>query len=138
MGLDSFKNSRIAEIERDLAAVKELDCHAPNCPLRWSVEVNGHRYCSGHAWAHRSLWDAITQENHQHLLRDKPAETPPSYKLTKAEQQAYLSKAKIKPNAPNKDWATRLQRLHQAGRRLSKFQINAYKTALKLHLEVTK
>ena len=137
MALDNFRQSKVAEIERELAEARELDCSVPNCPLRWSVQVNGHTHCSGHAWSHKSMWDTITQENHHYLIKEKPSENPPTFLLTKSQQLVYLQKIKAmsEPNRPNKDWAKRLKQLHDSGRNLSKFQIHAYKTALKLHLE---
>ena len=140
MALDSFRHSKVAEIERELAEARELDCSIKDCPLRWSVETGGNRFCSGHAWSHKTLWETVTQENHQHLLREKPKVNPPTYLLTRSQQREYLLKMQqiAKESRPNKDWAVRLQRLHESGKTLSKFQVDAYKTALKLHLEVTK
>lgn len=93
-----------------------LACSAHGCPLNWSVDAGG-RLCSYHAWEPAQAWPRITDD----------LKTYGAWSLSKKKEVDYKSY----PGHP-KAWAMRLKDRHDAGEKLSKFQIESYKTALKL------
>jgi hypothetical protein len=49
------------EVIKDISDDKDLFCHAPECPNRWTVD-NGSKLCTAHAWGNYRDWDSITTE----------------------------------------------------------------------------
>lgn len=114
-----------------------LMCGAHECPNRWSVEADGHWHlCQHHAWEPAHKWPEITQQ----LLDDvvyrstlqkpyvAPVSEPEKRGILKNLRQVLMERALSDPKA----WAKKLQAKHEAGKRLSAYQIECYRAALKL------
>ena len=99
---------------------QSLQCSAHGCPMRWSVDGgNVTKLCSYHAWEPASKWPKITEDLRQYG----------AWELQK-KREVDTSVYKYDP----KGWAKRLKDRHEAGEKLSKFQIECYQAALKLDM----
>jgi hypothetical protein len=97
-----------------------LRCSAHGCTLRWSVDGGeSSKLCSYHAWEPASKWPKITDDLKQFG----------AWRLGETREVDITSH-----NGHPKAWAMRLKERHMAGEKLSKFQEECYKSALKENL----
>ena len=126
-------DKRIAD---EANAPKPAGCAAIGCPRPWSVQVDGLRTCSAHAFKHWQQWPRITQEirDHDddiargviHKARRGPAPVDPAQAREKLRT---LQVGKVPP----KEWAYQLREQERAGKILTASQAAMWRQVLPEH-----
>jgi hypothetical protein len=148
--MTSYKDrARDEAIVDEVNVDRALRCPAAGCPNRWSVEGDRGRGCSAHYWADPRDWPRITQEfleaeTRRALYAAASRPVPDAVPATPPRQAAIIAlrafAAWIRSPAQRgdgRDWARALQCSDQSGERLTRFQVNAYRQALRLEAAVS-
>jgi hypothetical protein len=125
-----YRDKRIAE---EASTPQPSSCAAIGCPRPWSVQVEGMRTCSAHAFKDWKQWPRITQELIDHDLdhargivgrvQARPAPVSPE------EAREKLRALKI-GTVPPKEWAYRLREQERAGKVLTVTQAEMWRRML--------
>ena len=109
----------------------ELMCSAFECPNRWSVDT-GRRLCSAHAGADSHDWGFVTREQHSARLTAIKPHQEALKPLGKEEKRQAIERLHRLPKIEPKAWAYKLQKMEQAGEKLSPLQKQMWRNALRM------
>jgi hypothetical protein len=140
----AFDQSRDERVANDVAVSQTLLCAANGCPNRWSVDAGQGRCCSAHAWAGKSLWPQITQEQvdaeTDRARANAVAQSQPVKRLSPAEKRAILSRIagmsdamRLRRDESPRAWAYALRERENRGEELNDMQRDAWRRALGAH-----
>lgn len=132
----SYKNrthdQRVAD---DVIVDASSMCPAHGCPCRWTVNGEAGKACTAHYGAPAHEWPAITQRlidgQVERAIRNT-ASTTSCEPMTRERRFAILCKLREIGRTPPspRAWACSLRDRHEAGARLTSWQIAAYRSVL--------
>ena len=121
----AFDETRDQHIASEVTSERSLQCAAPGCPNRWSVDGEAGRTCSAHAWADRRDWPRVTREQLDHQVeraRYGAAERAGEAhaRLTLANKRAILQRlSTVATHKPGRAWAADLRERELRGETLT-------------------
>ena len=127
----SYSNDK--RIANEVTAPAPAGCAAIGCPRPWSVQNEGMRTCSAHAFKDWQQWPRITHELLDHdadyargvVGRPQPRPAP----MSPEQAREKLRALKI-GMAPPKEWAYRLRDQERAGKVLTMAQRECWRRVL--------
>lgn len=135
---DHARSRRDQRAANDAPPDHGLMCQAHGCPNVWTVDAGNGRLCSAHAWVGRHLWPQVTQEQQdaqtERAYRAQFARPQPVRTINKAQAKAVLRElfASLGVNkGDGRKWARDLQAREDRGEKLTQFQRDAWRTALR-------
>ena len=134
MSGSAYTKARDEKLAAEVNVDRHMQCPATGCPNRWSVSGERGRACSAHYWSEPRDWPRITQQmlDAQADLARRNSAAPRPPVPTLAEKLATLAAAAqcLQGGRTRLAWAHALRERHQAGARLTREQVQAYRQAL--------